>query len=367
MSVVKSIASKSTSGVRRLFWLYNPKTWKEKGIVWSIGLLLVTYLIVVVILGVIWSQEPDTFDLHQNALNEATLKKPNLKDADLQDATILVPGYLITTTTIGVANTLLDKPGGYLSNDVMPPGVYLDNIPNWEYGVLVQLRDMVRTLRNDFSRAQSQSIEDKDLQVAEPQFNFDSESWILPSTEGEYQKGIDALRRYAARLADSNDRDGQFYVRVDNLREYLGTAIKRLGNIGQRLSASVGQVRFNTNLAGDSSATQSTPTPPQLKVKTPWLQLDDVFYEARGTTWAMLQFLKAIQIDFQRTLADKNAEVSLAQVIRELEDSQQVLWPRVVLNGTGFGVLANHSLVMSSYVGRANSALINLRDLLQQG
>ena len=35
-----------------------------------------------------------------------------------------------------VAGTLLNKPGGYLSNDRFPPGVLLDNIPSWEYGVL---------------------------------------------------------------------------------------------------------------------------------------------------------------------------------------------------------------------------------------
>ena len=36
----------------------------------------------------------------------------------------------------------------------------MDNIPNWELGALVQLRDMVRTLRNNMSRSQSQSTEE---------------------------------------------------------------------------------------------------------------------------------------------------------------------------------------------------------------
>jgi len=38
-----------------------------------------------------------------------------------------------------------------------------------------------------------------------------------------------------------------------------------------------------------------------------------------------------------------------------------------VLNGSGFGFFANHSLVMASYLSRANSAVIDLRDLLEQG
>jgi hypothetical protein len=39
----------------------------------------------------------------------------------------------------------------------------------------------------------------------------------------------------------------------------------------------------------------------------------------------------------------------------------------MVLNGDGFGLLANHSLVMASYIARANAAIIDLRNLLQQG
>jgi hypothetical protein len=39
----------------------------------------------------------------------------------------------------------------------------------------------------------------------------------------------------------------------------------------------------------------------------------------------------------------------------------------VLLNGSGFGPLANHSLVMASYISRANAALIDLRALLAQG
>jgi hypothetical protein len=39
----------------------------------------------------------------------------------------------------------------------------------------------------------------------------------------------------------------------------------------------------------------------------------------------------------------------------------------MVLNGTEFGLVANHSLVMASYISRANAAIIDLRKLLSQG
>jgi hypothetical protein len=92
-----------------------------------------------------------------------------------------------------------------------------------------------------------------------------------------------------------------------------------------------------------------------------------VFYEARGSAWALLHLLRAVEVDFADVLRNKNAEVSLRQIIRELEATQEPMWSPMVLNGTGFGPLANHSLVMASYISRANAALIDLRALLAQG
>ncbi|WP_286718983.1 DUF2333 family protein, partial [Thalassolituus sp. UBA2009] len=278
-----------------------------------------------------------------------------------------VVGFTTTATLMEVTAALLNKQGGYLSNDVFPPGLWLDNIPNWEYGVLIQVRDFTRALRKDFSRSQSQSTEDKDLSVAEPQLHFDNNSWAVPSSEAEYERGLKALDNYLHRLADPKEPTAQFYARADNLRQWLFDVETRLGSLSQRLSASVGKRRLNTDLAGDSAASQSTPADYDQEVKTPWTQLDDVFYEARGTAWALSHILRAIEVDFRDVLDKKNALVSLRQIIRELEATQEPLWAPMILNGSGFGLFANHSLVMASYISRANAAILDLRELLSQG
>jgi hypothetical protein len=303
-----------------------------------------------------WSREPDLFDARAAAESYAN-----------QEALPAVTGSTTTATLITVATTLLDKPGGYLSNDVTPPSVFLDNMPNWEFGVLVQIRDLARVLRNNMSRSQSQSTADPDLEIAEPQFNYDSESWIVPRTESEYRDGIKAMHSYLRRLSDSNDQQAQFYARADNLAEWLKMVEVRLGSLSQRLSASVGQERVNTDLAGEPEATQSTTTPRDRLIKTPWYQIDDVFYEARGSCWALIHFMHAIESDFGPVLAKKNATISLRQIIRELEATQKPVWSPVILNGTGFGFVANHSLTLASYISRANAAVIDLRYLLIQG
>jgi hypothetical protein len=236
-------------------------------------------LLLLTLLGIYWSDEPDPFDIEEAAAELAPVTESRL-----------TTGSYTTSALITAMETLLNKRGGYLSNDIMPPSIWLDNIPNWEFGVLVQSRDLARSIRNDFSRSQSQSAEDVDLIIAEPKFNFDNQSWFLPATESVYQEGITALYGYLERLQNPGDPNAQFYSRADNLQEWLGQVEKRLGSLSQRLSASVGQVRLNTDLAGDADAVQSTRTSSQVEVKTPWDEIDDVFYEARGASWALVQF-----------------------------------------------------------------------------
>lgn len=119
-----------------------------------------------VVLGIVWSRMPDVFWINQSISNDR-----------------IVLGYATTDTLIRVATTMLDKPGGFLNNDRLPPGVFLDNTPNWEVGVLQQVRDLATVIREDFSRSQSQSREDDDVKDAEQSFYIDSNSWILPTSE----------------------------------------------------------------------------------------------------------------------------------------------------------------------------------------
>jgi len=313
-------------------------------------------VIFIVLLGFYWSQEPAPFSVQQKATERLALIGSDN-----------VVGATTAVALITVAETLLEKPGGYLSNDVFPPGIYLDNIPNWEFGALVQVRDLARAFRESFSRSQSQSTEDPDLIISEPNFHFNNDSWLFPPTESEYREAIDRLDSYLARISDPANTDAQFYARADNLASWLLAVESRLGSLSQRLSASVRAERVNTDMAGEMAASQSTPVRSEVSIKTPWLQIDDIFYEARGATWALMHFLQAVEVDFQGVLRDKNAEASFSQIIRELEASQRTVFFPVILNGSGFGIFANHSLIMANYISRANAAIIDLRSLLSQG
>ncbi|MBA3494055.1 MAG: DUF2333 family protein [Gammaproteobacteria bacterium] len=302
-------------------------------------------------LAIYWSIRPDIFDVREVALRQSG-----------EDPKKLVPGAVTTATLIEVATALLEKRGGFLSNDINPVSLWLDNMPHWEFGAWVQVRDFARVLRNDFGRSQSQSKEDPDLATADPQFHFNNESWIFPTTESQYREGIEALKRYLVRLENG---DARFFVRNDNLRSLLDLVAKRLGDLAHRLSASVGIEDLDTYAIWDLTD-KAAPQVSPVAYKTPWLHIDDVFYEARGATWALLHFMQAIQIDFAPVLHDRNAMVSFKQIIRKLDQAEKRMWSPIVLNGTGYGVVANHSLVLASYISRADSAVIDLLDLLRQ-
>jgi hypothetical protein len=175
-----------------------------------------------------------------------------------------------------------------------------------------------------------------------------------------------ALITYRSQLVSLEGGDARFYARADNLRDWLAVVERRLGALSQSLAASVGQTRIATFAADPTDGAASPPDLTQID-KTSWTRLDDVFFEARGTAWALLQFMAAAQVDFDGILSDKNAIVSLQQVMRELEGALNPIRSPVILNGGGYGFFANHSLVLASYISRAHSAVIDLRALLAQG
>jgi len=229
------------------------------------------------------------------------------------------------------------------------------------------VRDLARVIRNDYSRSQSQSREDPDIASAEPQFFFDNDSWILPPTESEYRDAIKGFKKYRDRLSGIGGSEAQFFARADNLREWLAQVEKRLGSLSRRLGDSVATDVINTDLAGDRAAVANTTLGDQVPVRTSWFEIDDIFFEARGTAWALVHFFRAAEFDFADVLEDKNARVSVRQIIRELESGLTPLRSPMVMNGGGYGLFANHSLVMANYLARANAGVINLRELLDQG
>lgn len=354
---------------------------KSRGTTWILSALASIGLLVLFILSQWWGREPAQFNILESAISQAGLTAPEPPASEEENAdehnsahevasyevlaADLPLGYTYSATLAHIADTLLNKSGGYITNDVAPPGVLLDNITSWELGALVMLRDASTALRNHFSRDQSQSGEDPDLAIAEPYFYYEPNSWALPATEAEYEKGIQALHKYMERLRDPNNatKKAQFYSRADNLWQYTEVVIKRLGDLSTRLSSNASSSNFAPGLTESElvAANEKTAT------KVGWMEIDNVFYEARGASWALLHILRAIKHDFHDILLDKRAMRTVDIMIRELENSLTPTMSPMVLDGSGYGLFANYSLSMANYIARANAAALDLRDIMNRG
>lgn len=112
-----------------------------------------------------------------------------------------------------------------------------------------------------------------------------------------------------------------FQARDDGLVAWLEMVQNRLGSISQSLGSSVGEANLNT----DSDLTDSNGVMRDINVdntKTPWLKIDNVFYEYRGSTWAMLLLMQSMKDDFKEVLEESKAMVIMDQIIAELNATQ---------------------------------------------
>ncbi|MET0356634.1 MAG: DUF2333 family protein [Cellvibrio sp.] len=312
------------------------------------------YLVCTLCLGIYWSLVPEAPSVNSSVQRQLALLNI-LPQAHLPE------GVATTSTLITITETLLDKSGGYLANDIFPPGLWLDDMPHWELGVLLQVRDTTHMLSASLSQSDLNHKLDVDLQKAEIRFNFSNTSWSFPATESQYLSGIEHLQKYNYRLLQKSHDQAQFYADAAHLNDYLAGVEQRLKNMSQRLTASVGP-KINTDSAAmPVKQEDSKKATNGLYTKTPWSQLDDVFYEARGSSWALITILQAIETDFSDALQSKNAQASFDQIIRELKPTQQAIYSPVILNGDGFGSVANHSLTMASYLARTQAAIADCR------
>ncbi|MEQ6917166.1 DUF2333 family protein [Halomonas aquatica] len=298
--------------------------------------LLVLYLGVCVGLGAWWSRTPAAFDVEQAV-------------AEQRGAASGSPASRGAVTTAGLmtlVETLLDKPGGYLRNDLAPPGVWLDNMPAWELGVLTQARRLARVLP---VMEQSSTL---GLEAAQERLEGDSRNWFYPSTEKRLKEALAGLGSHLEALGEGGD--AAFGERGQGLAAWVEEFSRTLDDLGLRLSASIGSREELRDLDIDAEA---------LPARTPWYRVDDVFFEARGQAWALIHLLQAVQRDQADVLAAAGLTARWESLVDELERSQRRLWSPLVLNGSGFGIFANHSLVMANHMVRAR----DLSRLLAEG
>ncbi|SDO32732.1 hypothetical protein SAMN04487957_105191 [Halomonas shengliensis] len=309
----------------------------DYGWIWKplLGLLLL-YVVVTLALGAWWSRTPAVHSVER-------LPMERRGDAGAEPA---ARGAVTVATLASIVETLYAKPGGYLRNDRLPPGLWLDNMPSWERGVLRQAQDLARALPS------MHPGEAGELETAIRGLAGDGLDWYRPATETHLGEAVAALDR---QLSMMSGMQTEGFTPGAGLPRWLADVGARLDDLGLRLASGAGSHQLLRELAIDTEA---------LPAGTPWYRVDNVFFEARGTGWALVQMLEGVQRDQADALAKAGVVERWERLRAELAMTQRRLWSPLVMSGSGFGPFANHALVMALHVSRSRELVEEIREAL---
>lgn len=329
----------------------------QYGWIWKpLVALVVVYLLVCIVLGIWWSRTPSPVAPLQAIENQRGFPRSVASEGETPELATQ-PGEALLATNLVMLHTLLDKSGGYLRNDVMPPGLWLDNMPSWEKGVTRQVQDAVAAINGTLSVAAAP------LGDAEDVLSNDLDSWRWPQSERFLAAGRNNLGEAFHMLENASGpgapnqqaaAEGQQAPEIlqgGDLADWLETVQQRLDAQTQALASNVGQ---SDQMTVDGSEGESNS----------WFRIDNVFFEARGTSWALLQLMQAARIDYADAIEQAGVDGRFEQLIAELKASQARVWSPVILNGSGFGFFANHSLMMANYTARSSQLVAQIREQL---
>jgi hypothetical protein len=252
--------------------------------------------------------------------------------------------------SVALAADLIDREidqNHWVANDpFFMPGVLLDNMPNYQQGIIAGLSRFTIELADQIGRTRGSSQVDPDLERAAGLMRYPGTVWIFDfqtswaptaSSEAQYRRAARALETYNERLAAG---EAVFEPRADNLLATMS-----------RIGADVGSASGALNDRIESGA---------------WLdfQADDLFYRTKGRLYAYYLLARALRSDFGAVMEERDLGPAWDQMLESLGRAAG-LHPWVVMNGTPDGVLQpNHLAAQGFYLLRARTQLKEIMDIL---
>lgn len=316
-------------------------------------------------LAIYWSLMPSTFQIDKNATTMAITK------GHREEGQTLPIGYRTVATTLTLAETLLEKPGGFMHNDWVPMSRWTDNMRSWELGVIKQIRTVSFGLYQDLSRPGPQAPVQEELEKAFNMFSAPERQWFPRSSESQYRNGIEHLDNYLGLMAEAESSTKYFAPRQDQVINFLTLLRNQLGNYSTELQKNVGGHTYDptvfTQDVVEAEVLEDGTKKAHHQELTPFFERDNVFYETRGGVYVMYHIMLALRKDSEELINSQNAMGAMNRVINELEAANKPISSPMVLNGKEFGILQNHSLVMASHLAKAHLAIEELQKQLRGG
>ncbi|MBQ8481848.1 MAG: DUF2333 family protein [Alphaproteobacteria bacterium] len=220
------------------------------------------------------------------------------------------------------------------------PAYILDNMPNFQVGIITAVRDITSTLRYFKHNTDSQN---KDIKAAYKLLNYAPNVWIMsrkgkfnlaPSSNSQYRKAGNELRKFM--------RDGIYNPDVDDLRLLL----KKISTKLQKLTLdSEDYQQENTSFWFNGGA-------------------DDLFYMHKGYSFALWQISNTLCRDYKDLIVRNNLYEDWIRMSASLQKAAEFS-PAVIRNGkVDSAFTPNHLLMQNYYLLRSISAALKIRDNL---
>ncbi len=293
------------------------------------GIALLAFLLLYYPLGMAW----------RHAIND---------DLDFAPAAIL-PGQSQSVAVVAaLINREVNEAGWVANNPFFMPSAPLDNMPNYQMGLVEALGRFSVELKDQIGRTRGSSQTDPDLQEAAGLLQYSGTRWVwdpsvslwpTASSEAQYRKARKALLAYNARLAQGA---AVFERRNDNLMATLD--------------------RIALDIGSSSAVLDQHLTANRMRVID--TQVDDVFYGVKGQMYAYTLILKALRTDFADVIKERSLEGAYDQMTHSFTQAA-ALDPWIIVNGAPDSqFFPSHLAAQGFYLLRARTQLREVTNIL---
>ncbi len=264
------------------------------------------------------------------------------------DANKTVGGSYTVETVAGLIDREINDHRWTSNDPFFMPAALLDNMPNYQQGVISALARFSFELTDQIGRTRGSSQTDSDLQNAAGLLQYAGDVWswdpsvsLLPtaSSEKQYEKARKSLISYNVRLAEGR---AVFEKRGDNL---LATLDRIALDIGSSTAVIDKHIAENSGAYIDFTA-------------------DDLFYGFKGQSYAYYMILEALAKDYESLIRERELGNAWSQMLGSFRSVVE-LDPYVISNAKTDGQLfPNHLAVQGFYILRARTQLREISNIL---
>jgi len=269
-------------------------------------------------------------------------------DPDFAPPTVAEGSSNAIAAAAAMVSREVDQNGWTANDPFFMPSVILDNMPNYQQGILKAVSRFSVEMMDHIGRIRGTSQIDKDLERAAGLLKYPGNVWVwdpsvslapTATSESQYRAAARALISYNVRLSTGQ---AGFDRRGDNLMSMLERIASDLGSASAQIDSHILSAPF-------------------------WLidtRVDDLFYSTKGQLYGHYIMLRELGRDFAPILRERQLDGVWQQMLDSLREGSQ-LEPLVVIGGSPDAlILPNHLTAQGFYLLRARTQLYEVVNIL---